>query len=221
MTVASLISTTTPPLRPEDTVEHALGLLLEMRVRHLPVVGPENRVLGIISEDQLLDALGPEATVSSLTGADPVTVNREAHVFDATKVIMDHDLTTVPVVDASGEYLGVLRRHELFDRFASLLATQEAGAILALEVDARDVLLSQIIYLVEQNDVRVLSAATETRGMPEGTVGITLKLNVRDASRVRHILEHNGYHVVSAFGEDEDSEDLLNRVQEFLRYLEV
>ncbi|NNF03918.1 MAG: CBS domain-containing protein [Rhodothermales bacterium] len=221
MTVAAFISTTTPPLRPEDTVEHALGLLLEMRVRHLPVVGSDHRILGIISEEQLLDASGPDATVSSLTSAEPVTVNRDAHVFDASKVIMDHELTTVPVVSDAGEYLGVLRRHELFDRFASLLATQEPGAILALEVDKRDVLLSQIIYLIEQNDVRVLSAATETRGMPDGTVGITLKLNVRDASRVRHILEHNGYHVVSAFGEDEDSEDLLNRVQEFLRYLEV
>lgn len=221
MTVASFISTSTPPLKPEDTVEYALGLLLELRVRHLPVVGRDNRVVGIVSEEQLLDAPGPDAAVSSLIGIAPVTVNRDAHLFDATKVIMDHELTTVPVVDSSGSYLGVLRRHELFDRFASLLATQEPGAILALEVDERDVLLSQIIYLIEQNDVRVLSAATETRGMPEGTVGITLKLNVRDASRVKHILEHNGYHVVSAFGEDEDSEDLLNRVQEFLRYLEV
>lgn len=221
MTVAALISTTTPPLKPEDTAEYALGLLLELHARHLPVVGADNRVLGIVSEDQLLDAWGPDATVSSLTSGEPVTVNRDAHLFDATKVIMDHELTTVPVVDATGAYLGVLRRHDLFDRFASLLATQESGAILMLEVNERDVLLSQIIYLIEQNDVRVLSAATETRGLPEGMVGITLKLNVRDAARVRHILEHNGYHVVSAFGEDEDSEDLLDRVQEFLRYLEV
>jgi predicted transcriptional regulator len=221
MTVESFISTSSPPLKPEDTVEYALGLLLEVRVRHLPVVDSANRVTGIVSEDQLLDASGPDEPVSSMTSGEAVTVEKNAHVFDATKVIMDHELTTVPVVDSDGRYIGLLRRHDLFDRFASLLATQESGAILALEVDERDMLLSQIIYLIEQNDVRVLSAATETKGMPNGRIGVTLKLNVKDASRVKHILEHNGYHVVSSFGEDEGSEELLERVQEFLRYLEV
>ena len=102
-----------------------------------------------------------------------------------------------------------------------MLATQESGAIVALEVNERDVQLSQIIYLIEQNDVRVLSLSTESREGDDPTVGITIKLNVKETSRIRHILEHNGYHVVAAFGEEEDSEDLLDRVQEFLHYLEV
>ena len=46
-------------------------------------------------------------------------------------------------------------------------------------------------------------------------------VHVTDASRVRHMLEHHGYYVVASFGEDEDDEDLLYRIQEFMRYLEV
>lgn len=221
MTVETFLSTTTPPLRADDTVEHALGLLLETRVRHLPVVDEDSHVVGIVTEEQLLDAEGPDILLGSLSGQPVVTVNTGMHVFDVTRVIMDHDLTTVPVVDDDHRYIGLVRRHDLFERFARLLATQQSGAILALEVNERDLLLSQIVYLIEQNDVRVLSLATDTHGLPEGIVGVTLKLNVKDASRVKHMLEHNGYRVVSAFGEDEDAEDLLDRVQEFLRYLEV
>ena len=74
---------------------------------------------------------------------------------------------------------------------------------------------------IEQSDVKVLSISTEMPADSDGGVRLTVKLNTRDASRVRHLLEHRGYRVVAAFGEDESDEDLLHRVQEFMRYLEV
>jgi len=221
MTVESLTSQSTPPLKPSDTVEYGLGLLMELRVRHLPVVDASKNLIGVLSEEQMLDASSPDERVESLLGAKPVSISANTHVFDVTKVIMDHNLTTIPVTSEDGKYLGLVRRHDIFERFARMLATQKAGAIIALEIEKRDVALSQAIYLIEQNDVRVLSLSTEEREGDEGIVGVTIKLNVRDASRVRHMLEHNGYRVVAAFGEEEDSGDMLDRVQEFLRYLEV
>ncbi len=218
MTVTDLISTTTPPLRPSDSVEYGLGLMMELRVRHLPVVSADNQLVGLLSEEMLLDAESPASLIQTLLGATPIAILAGTHVFDVTKVMTDHDLTVVPVLDDSGAFKGIVRRHDLFERFARMLATQESGAIVALEVAQRDLSLSQIIYLIEQNDTKVLSLSTESR---DDTVGVTIKLNVRDATRIRHILEHNGYRVVAAFGEEEDAEDLLDRVQEFMRYLEA
>lgn len=215
----ALITHQTPPLRPADSAEYALGLMMEMRVRHLPVVDAVDRLVGIISEEDLMSSAGPEEQVASCLRGTPVHVAASDHVFEVTRIIMNHGLTIVPVVDADGMYEGLIRRHDLFERFAAMLGTQSSGAILALEEDRRDAALSQIVYLVEQNDVRVLSLATEE--MPDDHIGITLKLNVRDATRVRHLLEHNGYHVVAAFGEEEDADGLMDRVQEFMRYLEV
>ncbi len=219
MSVDVLITHETPPLRPLDCVEYALGLMMEMRVRHLPVVDEVAHLVGIISEDDLLGSAGPDEPVGSRLQGTPVHVAATDHVFEVTRIIMNHGLSMVPVVGADERYGGLIRRHDLFERFAAMLGTQSTGAILALEEDKRDAALSKIVYLVEQNDVRVLSLATEE--MPDDHIGITLKLNVRDATRVRHILEHNGYHVVAAFGEEEDSDGLMDRVQEFMRYLEV
>ena len=218
MTVSNLISVSTPPLRPEDSVEYGLGLMMELRVRHLPVVSMENRLVGLLSEEMLLDAASPASLIGEMLGVEPIAITTGTHVFDVTKVMMDHDLTLVPVLDEEGSYQGIVRRHDLFERFARMLATQESGSIVALEVAQRDLSLSQIIYLIEQNDTKVLSLSTEAH---EEMVGVTIKLNIREASRIRHILEHNGYRVVAAFGEEEDAEDLLDRVQEFMRYLEA
>lgn len=222
MTIRDLISTSTPPLRPGDTAEHALGLLMEVRVRHLPVVDAHSQLVGIVSEDQLLEsASGPEAKIETVLGQKPVCAAPDTHLFDVTKTMVEHDLTTLPIADEDGAYVGLVKRHDIFNRFAKMLSTQESGAIVALEVDPRDYSLSKLVYTIEQNDVKILSIASEAPESENGQIRVTLKLNVKDATRVRHMLEHYGYHVVATFSDDTRDEDLQLRVQEFMRYLEV
>lgn len=226
MTIETLVSEVTPPLHAKDTVEHAIGLLLEFRVLHLPVVSSEGYLVGVISENQLLDASGPEAEIESLLSLEPISVRPETHIFDATKVIVDHGLTTLPIADDAGRYIGLVKRHNIFEQFARMLSTQEPGAIIALEVDRRDYSLAKLAYHIEQNDVKILSTATEhpmVSGSPlaDGKMKVTLKLNVSDTARIRHILEHYGYRVVACFSDERDDDDFKDRLQEFMRYLEV
>lgn len=226
MTIRNLIARHIPPLRLDDTVEHALGLLLEHSLYQMPVVDENERLVGSVAEDMLLNAAGPDATIDSLirvspNGHHPLQVLPDTHVFEATKALVKHDLTAVPVATAEGEYLGVLRRHDIFGQFAKMLSTQESGAILALELDPRDYSLSQLVYTIENNDVKILSIASEPPDSETGPIRVTIKLNTTDATRVRHMLEHHGYHVVASFSEEETDEDLEWRVQEFMRYLEV
>jgi len=220
MTVASLVSKATPPLKPTDSVEYALGLLMETRVRHLPVVDSDRRLVCVVSEDLLLDSGGPDVLLEALAGPAPVSVTEQTHLFEVARLMMENDLTSIPVLER-GLYVGLVSRHELFEWFARTLATNAPGAILALEVSPSDYVLSQLVYAIEQSDVKVLSISTEMPDGPDGRTRLTVKLNTRDASRVRALLEHRGYRVVAAFGEDESDEDLLHRVQEFMRYLEV
>lgn len=221
ITLDSLMSEETPPLQPSDTVDFGLGLMMELRVRHLPVVGADGKLVGLVSEEQLLDAESPDAPVGSVMGPRPIRAEPHLHAFDVAKLMSRHNLTTLPVTDEQGQYQGLIRRYDLFESFARLFATHEAGAILAVEVEPRNYSLSQLIYTIEQNDVRVLSVATEMPSMENGNIAVTIKVNVTDVSRVKHMLEHRGYHVVAAFGQDETDDDFRLRIEEFMRYLEV
>ena len=219
MKVREAIHSATPALQSSDPVEKALGLLMEHHVRHLPVVNEDGRLAGVIAEKRLMDADGPEAPVESLLMGRPVNVRPDAHIFDAARMMVEHDLSTVPVADSDGQYLGVLRRHDIFDQFARMLSTRQRGAILALEVDERDYALAKLVHVIEQNEAKVLAVASELPEHSTDDIRVTLKLNVKDTSRVRHVLEHHGYHVVAAFGEEDG--ELEELVDEFVRYLEV
>ncbi len=215
------MSKSVPPLRDADTVEFALSLMMELRVRHLPVIDGTGKLVGIVSEDRLLDADSPDVVVEQLVEGDPVSATVDEHVFDATRIMVKHDLTTLPILDREGGLAGIVKRHEILDKFARMLSAHEAGAILALEVHPSDFSLSQLVYSIEQTDVKILSVATESAPEEGGMIAVTVKLNSADTSRIRHVLEHQGYRVVASFSDEYDEEEFRNRVQEFMRYLEV
>ncbi len=219
MKTRDAITPSVPALEVSDSVETALGLLMEHHVNHLPVVDEDGVLAGLLSEERLMDADGPDAEVGELVVGRPVSVPPDAHIFDAARAMVQHDLSTIPVVDEQGQYHGLIQRHDIFDKFAQMLSTQQSGAILALEVEARDYALAKLVHLIEQNDGKVLAVASESPEQSTGKIRVTLKLNVHDTSRIRHVLEHNGYHVVASFGQND--EELEELVEEFVRYLEV
>ena len=217
MTIATLLRPI-EPLAVDDTVGEALVQLAENGVGHLPVVTPDGRLDALVSEAALRALPDPGAPVGALVAGTPVSAEPDTHVFDAAHLMRRYDLSVLPVASAEGQYAGLAVRQDVFAQLAHMLATEEPGAIVVLDVDRRNFSLGQIAQLIEQNGVRILSVSTED-DPGAGLVRVTLKLNVTDTARVRHLMEHYDYHVVAVF--DEQQDDLEERAAAFLRYLEV
>ena len=217
MTVATLLRAL-DPLATTDTVGEALVEMAEAHVAHLPVLDPLGHLDAVVTEAALREHPAHDAPLGSLIAGEPVSIGLDTHVFDAAHLMRQHGLSTIPVLGEDGTYAGLVVRSDVFAQLAHMLATEEPGAILVLDVPRADFSLGQVAHLVEQNDVRVLSSSTED-DPGAGLVRVTLKLNVTDTARVRHVLAHRGYRVTAVF--DEAENDLESRAAEFLRYLDV
>lgn len=218
MIVHTLLSPNIPPIQVGEAVGQALKCMALHGVGHLPVVSSEGQLLALVSEDTLRSQSSPDAPLLSLLGSGPLFVTQEAHIFDAAQLMLKHSLSVLPVATAQGEYIGLVVRSSVFSQLAHMLATEEAGAIVVLEANLRDFSLAQLAHVVEQNDVRILSVSTE-EDLEADVVRTTLKLNVSDTARVRHLMEHLDYKIIGVF--DEMDDDIKGRVEEFMRYLEV
>jgi acetoin utilization protein AcuB len=225
MTVQTLLSLDIKPLLTTDSVGQALYRLADNDVEQLPVVDSDGHLRTLVSEEDLLDRLEQADALETVAGFGALSVGPDAHWYDAASMLALHHLSILPVVDTAGHYVGLIRRSDLFDFFAGTFSTGSPGAILIVEVGPREFSLSQLVHLIEQSDARVLSVSTQgqeqTPAQGPLPIRITAKLNVSDTARVKHVLEHHGYHVIAAFKE-EDTDDAFNhRLAEFLRYLEV
>ncbi len=224
MTVQHHINLDIEPLAPTDTVGHAIYRFVDIDVKHLPVVDEDGRLVALISEDEVLELTALGDPLSAVAGLGAISVGPDVHVFEAANLLVIHRLSVLPIVDSDGVYLGLIRLRSLFEEFAAMLSTGRAGAILVLDVTARDYSLTQLAHLVEQSGAKALAVTAQNAHDSGGDptfMRVTLKLNVTDTSRIRYLLEHRGYHVAAVFNEDETEDDLSLRVQEFMRYLEV
>jgi CBS domain-containing protein len=101
---------------PADPVARAAELMLSHRHTALPVVDGAQRVVGIVSEADILAAPPATrpgtATVGRVMTGTPITVPAGATVGQARALVADRGLRMVPVLDG-GRLVGVLSRSDL------------------------------------------------------------------------------------------------------------
>lgn len=220
MLASELISQIIPSLKPGDTGFMALGWMEEFKVSHLPIV-KNGEYLGLISDSDIIDLNEPEETLGSAYShiVKPFVIE-DQHVYEVMRVISEHKLTAIPVLDNSNRYLGLISLSDLIQKISLMAAVNEPGGILVLEMNQNDYSLSQIAQIVEGNNTRILSCFV-TNSLETGKLEVTIKLNRTDLSAVLQTFERYNYKVLSYVQEKEHFEDVKSRYDEFMRFLNI
>ena len=157
-------------------------LLAERRVSALPVLDGDGRVVGIVSEADLLlkeefpedrpaagcsraGTGGPRAkavgdTAAELMTSPAVTVGPDATVAEAARLLHRHGVKRLPVVDPAGPLLGIVSRADLLKVFL-----RSDGEIAA---DVRQEVLVRSLWVAPDSvDVDVRDGVVTLRGRLE------------------------------------------------------
>ena len=124
LTRASVRDLMTPdPLtcHPDDHVLDAAARMQQHRVRHLPVVDGEERLLGMLADrdirtavgvlDRWMDDVGPglaELRVAAAMSSPAITVPLDAAVGDVVRILVQLEIGALPVVGADGRLVGIV-----------------------------------------------------------------------------------------------------------------
>lgn len=100
--------------------------LARHRISGLPVTDSEQRVLGVVSEADLLrlaagerdPRAGTEATAGAAMSAPAFVIQPERSVAEAARLMSEHGVNRLPVVDAEGRLVGIVTRADIVRAFA-------------------------------------------------------------------------------------------------------
>ncbi|MDD4906874.1 MAG: histidine kinase [Methylobacter sp.] len=136
-------------VQPETAVEDIANLLHVHRINGVPVVDGANRLLGVVTAEDLIHRgaderlepresvwkenfwvsfLGPKGTqrgkaegrtASEVMTTEVHSVEPDMHLSVAARLLVDHHLTSLPVVEA-GKVIGVISRIDLLSRLKEL-----------------------------------------------------------------------------------------------------
>ncbi len=127
MIVEEIMTSDPISVPPNATLEQVEGLLLELDVRHLPVV-EDGQLKGIISDRDVApyrweesDGL-PDVTAAQLMSSDLVTIAPEAEVGEAIDTLIDQRIGALPVVEGETQRLiGIVSYVDLLRAARSLI----------------------------------------------------------------------------------------------------
>lgn len=220
MTARTLIAHDIPALTVEQTGREAFHTLNDYHVKHLPVVDA-GKLVGLMSEEDIFNhKLASPLSEHDFTVMPLFQVNENEHIFEIIKIMGDHRLTVIPVVDAEGNYLGLVQQNDVLRYFAHTASLTEHGAVLVLEMPRRDYALSTIARIFEEEKVNILSTFVTSTANTE-QIELTLKLDRHDLARAIASLERHEFAVKESFGETDRSELLRDRYDALMHYLNV
>ena len=152
MIAQNLLSEVVPPLRLTDNGQKALNWMEIFRISHLPVVDGK-RLVGLISDKIIYDLNIIDKPVGEYSDhlLSP-HIHTNQHIYEVFNAISVLKLSAVPVLDLYDQYCGVITVFDLAQKFAELVAVQEPGGVIVLELNSIDYSLSQIAQIVEGND---------------------------------------------------------------------
>lgn len=221
MIAEELINQMIPPLKLYDTVEKALRWMDEFRVNELPVVS-NRRYMGLATEQRLIELTDRSKALRDLElEHQDVHVMQRQHFYDVMEAAIKNKIQVVPVLDEEQEYMGIITINDTIAAFGQMSALQGQGSILVLSMPERDYSLSQISRLIEEENVKILSAYVSPDEMDPYKIKLTLKLNTTDPSRIISTLERFEYRITAQFNDGSDNDVGRDRLDMLLKYLDI
>lgn len=220
MLAKELITDEIAPLKSSDTGTMALHWMDEFKVSHLPIIKGQE-YLGLISDTEILDLniTDEEFSTQKFSLIRPFVVEGQ-HVYEVIKLVCMLKLTVIPVLDNDQHYLGLISLTSLMKEFSTLAAVNEPGGIIILEMNTYDYSLSQIAQIVEGNDGKILgcylNSSTDTT-----KIEVTIKVNKEDISGILQTFYRYNYNVKASFNQSRFSDDMKNRFDSFMNYINM
>ena len=214
-----LIATDINPALPSDSGMNIMSLMDEYKVSHLPVV-EKGQLLGLISEDNIWDMHNQEKNINSiLPKLKQVFVTFEHDVFEIVKIVNEHDLTLIPVVD-NKRYAGAISVRSILKALASIVAMQSEGGVIILEMNKNDYSMAEMAQIIEGSNAKILSSYVSGH-KDSNMTKVTLKLNINELSPVVQTFQRYGYTITAHYDQSKSADGLQDRYDSLMRYLDI
>jgi acetoin utilization protein AcuB len=220
MFAIELINEVIQPIHTSDTIQRAVDRMVEFRIRHLPIVN-EDQFLGLLSENDLTAETDNQTPIGALALSliNPYVLE-DQHIYDAVRMFHELQLTVVPVLDASMNYLGLISINSIAAYFAELTSVAQPGGIIVLEISNKNNSLAHMAQIVESDNAQILSSYVST--YPDSTrMEVTLKVNKQDISNIVATFLRYEYAIKATFNHTDGNDNSKQRYDSLMNYLNL
>lgn len=131
--LAQIMTTELFTVNQDELVDVVASLMEWEHIRHVPVEDTEHRLVGLVTHRDLLRLLarrkddGDPTPVSAVMTRDPITARPDTPSLAALRLMREHDVGCLPVVDGT-KLVGIVTEHDFLE-VAGQLLEEQLGAV--------------------------------------------------------------------------------------------
>lgn len=202
-----------------DTVGHAMELMDDAKLEHIPVLDAL-QYLGMVSFDELEDAEPASEVISLQHRFIKPLVRTGDHFLQAIRARAKFFVEQVPVVNEKNEWEGVIGSIKMLDQLSMLVGASETGSLIVLEMPRHDYAPGEINRLVESNDAMIMQL-NSIQDNHTGIMQIVLRINKEEVSDIVATFQRHEYKVLYYYGDESYDNSLQNNLDHLMNYLNV
>jgi len=155
--------------QPDMKIADARNLMLEKKIRHLPVVDEKGLLLGMVSDrdvrssmpSTLLKKPDYEITlgkimnfpIADIMSKDPIKIYLYYTIQDVLLIMRKHKVGALPVVDEDGYLQGILSTRDLLAAFVDVMGIDEPGTLLCILAEDKQGQMKKIIDIITEEKI--------------------------------------------------------------------
>jgi hypothetical protein len=130
------------------------------------------------------------------------------------------NLTLIPVIDEKELYKGCITLKGIVQNLSTMIAVQNPGGVIVLELNQNDYSVTQIGNIIESNDAKILSLHVSSS--PDSMrMEVTIKVNREDLSGILQTFYRYNYAVKATFHQGDFDKGMNDRLSEFMHFLNI
>ena len=202
MIVSDLMSKDLIYVNPETSVTDARALMTKEKVNKLPVLDRDNRLVGIVTKNDLSKAAPSQATtldmyelsyllsklkVDKVMVKDVITVDQNEVIEEAARIMADKNVSCLPVLNGD-LMVGIITVSDLFHAFVEMFGARHHGIRFVCEVTEKPGELARISQTIAELGGNIVSIVT-SEGSDVSKRRITCKVTAVSIDQIKSMLD--------------------------------
>jgi acetoin utilization protein AcuB len=188
-----------------STIMEAFTLLKINNIRHLPIVGEDNQLIGIISDRDIRDAAPSifdkkerhdqlNKPVAAIMKTNIITAHPLDFVEELSAIFLKNKISCIPIIEHK-KLVGIVTETDMLHTLIQLTGAHQPSSQIEVQVENIAGILAKVTSIIGRKKVNIASVLVYP-GDDESYKTLVFRVQTMNPTAIIHDLQKEGYHVL-------------------------
>lgn len=206
MLLEEIMSRDVKTLTEEDTIQTAIELMREKKIRHIPIINNDQHLVGLVSNQDIRDATPSifrsdyhledlQKPLREIMKKDIITGHPLDFVEDVAVVFYENNIGCIPIL-LDKKLIGIITETDMLHTFVKLTGSNQPGSHIQIKVANKAGILSDVAEIFKNKKVNIHSVLVYPDSRNEAYKILVIRVQTMNPLSVVTALKDHGYEVI-------------------------